>query len=113
MAAPPALQELFASVPDPRHARGRRHPLVAVLSLTAVALLAGMKSLEAIAQFARDHGLPFRLALGFTRLGSPCKATLSDLFRAPDVQAYERALATWLAARCPDPGDALALDGKT
>jgi hypothetical protein len=78
-----------------------------------VALLAGMKSLEAIAQFARDHGLPFRLALGFTRLDSPCKATLSNLFRVLDIEAYERALAAWLTTRCPDLGDTLALDGKT
>jgi hypothetical protein len=30
-----------------------------------------MRSLEAIAQFGRDHGLAFRLLLGFTRLDSP------------------------------------------
>jgi hypothetical protein len=108
-----SLQELFAALPDPRHPRGRRHPLVALLNLTAVALLAGMKSLEAITQFARDHGLPFRLALGFTRLDSPCKATLSNLFRALDIDAYEHALAAWLSSRCPDWGDTLALDGKT
>jgi hypothetical protein len=113
MAAPTSLRELFAALPDPRRPRGRRHPLVAVLSLTAVALLAGMRSLEAVAQFARDHGLAFRLALGFTRLDSPCKATLSNLFRALDIDAYERALAAWIAARCPELGDALALDGKT
>jgi hypothetical protein len=112
-ASPTSLQELFATLPDPRQPRGRRHPLVALLNLTAVALLAGMKSLEAIAQFARDHGLPFRLTLGFTRLDSPCKATLSNLFRALDIDTYERALAAWLAARCPDLGDTLALDGKT
>ena len=113
MAAPLSLHEVFATLPAPRHRRGRRHPLAAVLSLTAVALLAGMRSLEAIAQFARDHGLPLRLALGFTRLDAPCKATLSNLFRALDVEAYERALAAWLVARCPDLGDTLALDGKT
>src|SRR6185437_967232 len=112
-AAPTSLQELFATLPDPRDPRGQRHPLVAILNLTAVALLAGMKSLEAIAQFARDHGLPLRLALGFTRLDSPCKATLSNLFRALDIDAYERTLAAWLASRCPDLGDTLALDGKT
>jgi len=110
---PASLSEVFASLPDPRAPRGRRHPLPALLSLTAVALLAGMRGLEAIAQFARDHGLAFRLALGFTRLDSPCKATLSNLFRALDIDAYERALAAWLAARCPDLGDTLALDGKT
>ena len=116
MATPPAptsLYEVFAALPDPRDPRGRRHPLPALLNLTAVALLAGMRGLEAIAQFARDHGLAFRLALGFTRLGSPCKATLSNLFRALDIDAYERALAAWVAARCPDLGEALAIDGKT
>jgi len=112
-AVPASLWEVFAALPDPRDPRGRRHPLPALLSLTAVALLAGMRGLEAIAQFARDHGLPLRLALGFTRLDSPCKATLSNLFRALDIDAYERALAAWLAARCPDLGEALALDGKT
>ena len=112
-AVPASLWEVFAALPDPRCPRGRRHPLPALLSLTAVALLAGMRGLEAIAQFARDHGLPLRLALGFTRLDSPCKATLSNLFRALDIDAYERALAAWLAARCPDLGEALALDGKT
>jgi hypothetical protein len=109
-AVPASLWEVFASLPDPR---GRRHPLPALLSLTAVALLAGMRGPEAIAQFARDHGLPLRLALGFTRLDSPCKATLSNLYRALDVAAYERALAAWLLGRCPDLGDALVLDGKT
>jgi hypothetical protein len=112
-ASPTSLQALFTTLPDPRRPRGRRHPLVALLNLTAVALLAGMKSLEAIAQFARDHGLAFRLALGFTRLDSPCKATLSNLFRILDIDAYERALSAWLAARCADLGDTLALDGKT
>jgi DDE_Tnp_1-associated/Transposase DDE domain len=113
LTAPASLYEVFASLPDPRDRRGRRHPLAALLSLTAVALLAGLRGPEAIAQFARDHGLAFRLALGFTRLDSPCKAALSNLFRALGVGAYERALAAWLAARCPDLGDALALDGKT
>jgi hypothetical protein len=122
-AVPASLGEVFASLPDPRDRRGRRHPLPALLSLTVVALLAGMRGLQAVAQFARDHGLSLRLALGFTRLDSPCKATLSNLFRALDIGAYERAPAGWLAARCPviasaasaaaDRGDALALDGKT
>jgi hypothetical protein len=72
-----------------------------------------MKSLEAIAQLARDHGLPFRLALGFTRLDSPCKASLSNLLRALDIDTYERVRADGLAARCPYLGDTLARDGKT
>lgn len=114
MSAPsPFLQEVFATIPDPRKRRGTRHPLHAILCLTAVATLAGMRSLEASAQFARDHGLAFRLALGFTRLDSPCKGALSILFRKLDIDAYEQALARWVLARCPELGEAIAGDGKT
>lgn len=110
---PVSLQEVFALLPEVRQARGRRHPLLAILNLTAVALLAGMKSLEAIAQFARDHGPELAEALGFTHWPTPCKATLSNVFRRLDVAAYENALSAWLKRRCPDLGDTLAIDGKT
>jgi hypothetical protein len=79
----------------------------------ATAMLAGMRSLEAIAQFARDHGTTLTHALGFASAKTPCKATLSNLLRRLDVAAYEAALARWITARCPDLGDQLCLDGKT
>lgn len=112
-ADPVSLQEVFALLPEVRQARGRRHPLLAILNLTAVAILAGMKSLEAIAQFARDHGPELAEVLGFTHWPTPCKATLSNVFRRLDVTAYENALSAWLKRRCPDLGDTLAIDGKT
>jgi DDE_Tnp_1-associated/Transposase DDE domain len=110
--APLSLVEALALVPDPRSSHGRFHPLVAILSLAVVAMLAGCKSLEAIAQFGRDHGLGLAHALGFRRAKTPAKSTLSDLFRALDVNAFERAVQAWLCAR-PGAGDHLALDGKT
>jgi hypothetical protein len=113
MDAPLTLHEAFAAVPDPRSRHGRRYPLTAVLNLLSVALLAGMKSLEAVAQFGRDHGQALAWALGFRSGRTPCKATLSNLLRRLDSAAYERALARWVQARCPDLGDTLALDGKT
>jgi hypothetical protein len=109
----PSLLEALASVPDPRDPRGRIHPLTAVLALTVVAVLAGMKSLTAIAQFGRDHGTPLAHALGFTRGKTPAKSCLSELFRALDVAALERALGRWLQARLADGWQAVALDGKT
>jgi DDE_Tnp_1-associated/Transposase DDE domain len=109
----PSLQQVFATFADPRKPRGSRHPLPALLSLTTVALLAGMRSLEAIAQFGRDHDVAFRMLLGFTRLDSPCKGCFSYLFRRLDIAAFEQALARWILARCPEMGDAIALDGKT
>lgn len=109
-----SLLEELLSVADPRSAKGRRHPLSAILSLTVVATLAGMKSLEAIAQFGRDHGVAFAHALGFTRGKTPNKSCLSKLFRRLDVAALEEALGRWILGRVQHHGwDAIALDGKT
>ena len=109
--AGPTLVELLATIPDPRKPRGRIHPLPAVLSLAVVAILAGHKSLEAIAQFGRDHGAGLAHALGFRRKKTPAKSTLSEIFRALDRDAFEAALAAWVRGRQAD-GDAIALDGK-
>ena len=66
--AGPPLVELLATLPDPRKPRGRIRPLTAVLSRTAVALLAGMKSLEAIAQLGRDPAFAARPFKAIPRL---------------------------------------------
>jgi hypothetical protein len=108
-----SLVEALASVPDPRDRRGIRHPLTAVLSLTVVAILAGCKSLEAIAQFGRDHGVALTHALGFTRGDCPTKSALSKLFRRLDIAAFEAALKGWIAAPVQDGWVATAIDGKT
>ncbi|MCI0460048.1 MAG: ISAs1 family transposase [Gemmataceae bacterium] len=108
-----SLVEVLATIPDPRQARGKRHPLTAVLSLAVAAILAGCKSLEAIAQFGRDHGPPLAHALGFRRGKTPAKSTFSELFRALDIVAFEAALNRWLHARVRDGWQHVAGDGKT
>jgi predicted transposase YbfD/YdcC len=108
----PSLLELLDSVPDPRDPRGRIHPLSAVLSLAVVALLAGKQSLEAIAQFGRDHGAALAFALGFRRKKTPTKSTFCELFQVLDLDAFEAVLRTWMQSVERD-GDAVALDGKT
>jgi predicted transposase YbfD/YdcC len=109
---PLSLVEAFDAVPDPRDRRGCRHPLTAVLSLATVAILAGMKTLEAIAQFGRDHGAPLAHALGFRRAKTPTKSALSKLFRRLDLPAFEAALSRWILSRQQDGWVAVAVDGK-
>ena len=116
---PPVLPYL-RMVPDPRQASGRRHPLAAILALACAAMLAGCDSLLAIAEWGRDPhaGAPLAQRLGFTRVRTPCVATLHRVFRRLDVAAFERAVGAWAqATRLPLPGaqerEAVAIDGKT
>lgn len=108
-----SLLESFESVPDPRQASGRRHPLSAILTLASVSILAGARSLYAISQFGRDRGAGFALALGFTRPTTPCCATLHYLFADLDVKRFESALRRWLRGRELGGWRAVSLDGKT
>jgi hypothetical protein len=55
----PSLSEVLATIPDPRD------PLPAIFNLFVVATFAGMRSLEAVAQLAGDHGTPLAHRLGF------------------------------------------------
>jgi hypothetical protein len=109
-----SLLDVLADVPDPRSRHGRRHPLSAILALAVVAMLGGAKSYQAIAQFGRDKGFGLAHLLGFQRGKTPTKSTFSVIFRALDVQAFEQALARWIASRLPeDQEKPIALDGKT
>jgi hypothetical protein len=116
--APLSLLEALADVPDPRSRHGRRHPLLAVLSLTVLAMLRGCKGPTAISQFGRDHGTDLAHALGFRRSKTPAPSCLCELYSAIDAVAFEAALARWMAARLPPPAlgaakQPVSLDGKT
>jgi len=109
-----SLYEAFGEVADPRQASGRRHPLQAILTLAAVAILSGSRSLYAIAQFGRDRGKEFALALGFTRDVPPCCTTLHYLFAELDRAAFEKAIRRWTRQQVEtDDWESLSIDGKT
>src|SRR5579884_2803019 len=114
MSSPLSLLDILAEIPDPRHRRGIRHPLSAILGLAVLAMLTGCKSYQAIAPFGRDKGFALAQVLGFRRGKTPTKATYSILFRRLDVAAFEAALARWIARRLGDGETAvIAPDGKT
>ena len=113
MSASISLYDCFADVPDPRDDSGKRHPLQAILTLSAVAMLSGMRSLYAIAQFGRDRGKEFARALGFTRDVPPCCATLHYLFAALDRHAFEQAIRHWTGQQVQaQDWQSLSIDGK-
>src|SRR5487761_1917024 len=114
MEAKRSLMELLEGIHDPRRARGKRHPLPALLGLAVVAMLSGMRSYEAIVQFGKERGWDFLRHLGFTTRWGLCKATYSRVFRRIDIADFETAITTWIDSRIP-PDDArhLIIDGKT
>jgi DDE_Tnp_1-associated len=91
-AAPPRqrpqhLLAYLARVPDPRSAHGRRHPLLAILAVAA-AVLAGARSIAAIAEWAADAPQPVRAALGARQhapghLAVPAEATIRRTLSPP------------------------------
>jgi len=108
-----SLMEVLASLPDPRSAHGRRHPLGAILGLAVCAMLCGARSLYAISQWGRDQGTEVARALGFTRERTPCVSTLHQVFSRLDRERFESALGRWLQERGLKAGEAVAIDGKS
>jgi hypothetical protein len=109
---------------DPRPQAGLRapHPLVAILAMAAAAVLAGARSMTAIAEWAADAPQPVRAALGARRDGPdrwvvPAEATIRRTLTRVDPTALAAVLGTWLAdrdGRTPQQRRrAVAVDGKT
>jgi hypothetical protein len=100
----PHLLAYLATVPDPRAAHGRRHPMVAILGLAAAAVLAGARSIAAIAEWATDAPQPVRAALGARRdapdhFAIPAEATVRRILARLDADALAGAIGAWPADR--------------
>jgi DDE_Tnp_1-associated/Transposase DDE domain len=114
MDATPSLLDLLKTVPDPRRAEGKRHPLPAVLALLVLAMMAGMRGLQGVVDFGRNLPADVVAALGFTRPRTLAKSTLSEVLRAIDIQAFESVVSRWLQSRADRHGwTAIAIDGKS
>ena len=67
MEAAESLFECLEQVPDPRMARGVRHPFQAILRLTLLGLVCGQTTMAHIALFARMNWPALKELLGFLR----------------------------------------------
>ncbi len=118
----PPLAAVLADFPDFRDPRGVRHPLLAVLLLSCVAMLCGARGESAIAEWAENYGATWRAPLGFTRPDGPSQSTVQRIFKGLDCDLLEARLGEWATAvlactpalaAAPLPFEAMAIDGKT
>lgn len=110
------LLELLAQIPDPRGQRGRRHPMVAMLTAIVCAILTGSRGYRAIAQWARSQHTTVWHWLGFHRK-PPCANSFRNLLLALEPELLESVLRQWMAdvVELPPVNEVqpIAMDGKT
>ena len=115
-----SLRELFAAVPDARRGQGRKHRLGTVLSICALARLAGLRGPAATERFARNLGQEELRALGAWRdpdagrWVAPSDSTICRVLADTDPDALQDVLREWAAPRLAEDADlpAVSADGK-
>ena len=115
-----SLRDLFAEMPDCRRGQGMKHKLATVLSICALARLAGLSGPAATERFAQHLSQEELRALGAwrdPRAGrwvAPSDSTLCRVLADTDPDALADVLRRWAAPRAVSGAQtpALAADGK-
>jgi len=125
-----SIYRAFEQIEDHRQKRGVRYSVALILTLIVLAKLAGMTSLQGVAEWVRLRAGWLAVVLPTARPKFPCAATYSNVLRAVDAQQVRQVLNDLLTrvgaiARCgeePSWEDKaaeralhvhVALDGKT
>ncbi len=113
-----SLRAVFRQAPDPRQ-KNTRYRIGPVLTLIAMALLAGRREIAEIARFATTLTQPQRRQLGLplkkgTRAfhAVPGYSVFYQVLTRLDPEAFAGRLNAWLHSRSGTLPEALALDGK-
>jgi hypothetical protein len=115
-----SLMQVLAAVPDPRARRGVRHRLLAVPVMSVCAVLGGMRSFVAIAQWAHDSVESCRRSFVSSWVSrAPAESTFRRTLQRLDAAELDRLLGAWAQTRVarlagqPAGLRAVAADGKT
>jgi hypothetical protein len=93
------LAGVFAQVPDPRKARGKRHPWIFIWTIIGTALLSGQCTPHAIAHWAHLHAEELVRRLQPARPTVPSESTIRRALRRIDLPLLERQLSQFTPAR--------------
>ena len=112
MEAAESLFQCLEQVPDPRRARGVRHPFQGILRLTLLGLVCGQTTMAYIALFARMHWPMLKEPLGFVRDQPPRATTISRTLAGVPYEQLQGALTEWVARVVADQELNASVDGK-
>jgi predicted transposase YbfD/YdcC len=117
-----SISEHFATLTDPRAARGREHRLVDIMTITLCAVICGADDWVAVATFGRVKEEWLRTFLALPN-GIPSHDTFGRVFRLLDPDELRRCFLDWVRAVVGEadetgaaggPGrQVVAVDGKT
>jgi len=108
-----ALLEHFATVPDPRVNRTRRHKLIDILAIAICAVIGGANNWVEVAKFGEAKEAWLRAFLELPN-GIPSHDTFGRVFARLDPEAFSRCFAAWVeAVREATKGQVVAIDGKS
>jgi hypothetical protein len=121
LTGPGSLKEALSQVSDPRGACGKEHrDFAGLLTLIAMAHLAGMRSSQAIADYVANvpqdilRACGCRVDLRPYRVRAPSEPTLRRIIARVSAEQLDEIVSAWLASQgCWSDEDAIAIDGKT
>ena len=104
------LLEVLSNITDPRGRRGIRYPFESVLALSVMATMCGMRSYEAIAEWAGDVSKDLLRELRCWCWRAPSEPTFRRVLQAVDADQVEGVVGKWIEEQ--SKGRAIAIDGK-
>lgn len=108
-----SIAEQFADMPDPRKNKGKRHPLIVILTIAIMAVICGNDDFEGMEIFAEAKRQWLAEFLDLKH-GIPTADTFRRVFGRLDPDAFERCFIGWMEALVGSlGGKIIAIDGKT
>ena len=91
------LFEILGGFADPRKRRGVRHKIQSVLGTGLCAVLAGARSITAMAEWAAEQPAEMLVRMGSKRGRSPSERTYRRVLGSIDVEELDSRTGRWVA----------------